>query len=209
MVQPACSPLASASIASVRRVPAACDVPDAELVRRACQGDHWAEEMLYRRHADSMIGLCSRLIRNIADAEDAVQDTFVDAFEQIATLREPALFRHWLTGIAVHKAHRRLRRRKLLRLIGLCDSRQDESLEQQLSADLSPEVKVEIICLDHALSQLGDTLRIPWQLRYVEGCQLDEVSRHCRCSLATVKRRIAQADIRIRKHVALEEVSRG
>ena len=209
MVQPVYNPLAPPLGATVRRVPASSDIADAELVRRACNGDHWAEEMLYRRHVEPLLGICSRLVRNSADAEEIVQDAFVDAFEQMTSLRDPALFRHWLTGIAVHKAHRRLRRRKFLRLIGMYDSAQAETLERSLATDASPEVHAEINCLDQALSQLGDRLRIPWQLRYVEGCRLEEVSRHCRCSLATVKRRIAEADYKIRHQAEFKEVSLG
>lgn len=209
MVKPAHSPLGPPLGATVRRVPAATDVADAELVLRACEGDHWAEEMLYRRYAESLLGVCSRLVRNAADAEEIVQDAFVDAFEQMTSLREPSAFRHWLTGIAVHKAHRRLRRRKFLRLIGFYDTVKIETLEHSLGADVSPEVHAEIGYLDQALTLLGDKLRIPWQLRYVEGCRLEEVARHCRCSLATAKRRIAEADGKIRQKVDFREVKLG
>ncbi len=184
------------------------EVPDSELVERARDGDHWAEEMLYRRHASVLLGLCTRLLRHAPEAEDVVQDAFVDAFDQMRSLREPSMFRRWLTGIAVHKAHRRLRRRKLLRALGFADSAQNESLENCLSKGVSPEVYAEIICLDHALTELPDAQRIAWQLRHVEGYRLEEVAELCDCSLATAKRRLALADARVRKHVQFEEVSR-
>lgn len=194
--------------AVVRSVPRAREVSDAELVQRAKKGDRWAEEMLYRRHAAVLLGLCTRLLRHAIDAEDVVQDAFVDAFDQMTSLREPALFRHWLTGIAVHKAHRRLRRRRLFRTLGLGDARQEEALEACLAQGVSPEVYAEIVCLDHALTQLPDTQRIAWQLRHVEGYRLEQVAELCNCSLATAKRRLAQADSRVRRHVELSEVSR-
>ena len=102
-------------------VPVAREITDAELVGRAQKGDRWAEEMLYRRHAGFVTGLCTRLLRHALDAEDTVQDAFVDVLEQLERLRDPAMFRRWLTGIAVHKAHRRLRRRRLLGWLGLGD----------------------------------------------------------------------------------------
>jgi RNA polymerase sigma-70 factor (ECF subfamily) len=164
--------------------------------------------MLYRRHAAVLLSLCTRLLRHASDAEDVVQDAFVDAFDQMASLREPALFRRWLTGIAVHKAHRRLRKRRLLRALGLGDPRQQETLEDCLSPGVSPEMYAEIVCLDHVLAQLPDAPRIAWQLRHVEGYRLEEVAELCECSLATAKRRLAQADSRIRQHVELPEVTR-
>ena len=169
----------------VRPVSAGRDVTDAELVHRATQGDRWAEEMLYRRHAGYLLGLCTRLLRQVSDAEDVVQDTYVDVFEQLDTLREPNRFRRWLTGIAIHKAHRRLRRRRLLRMLGFIDGETDQTLESCLATNASPEVYSDIVCLDHALRQLSDAIRIAWQLRYIEGYLLEEVAELCNCSLAT------------------------
>src|SRR5687767_14795025 len=125
----AVTPLAHARSAAdgVRSVSGMEQLPDSVLVERSLTGDRWAEEMLYRRHAAALLGLCTRLLRDGADAEDVVQDAFVDALEELATLREPAQFRKWLTGIAVHKVHRRLRRRKLLRALGLWEPRSVES----------------------------------------------------------------------------------
>jgi RNA polymerase sigma-70 factor (ECF subfamily) len=211
MVQPASRPPSGASEpgAATRPVTGGREISDAQLVERARRGDRWAEEMLYRRHASHLLGICTRLLRELMDAEDVVQDAFVDAFDQMSSLREPGMFRRWLTGIAVHKAHRRLRRRKLLRALGLWDAKPELTLETCLAPGASPEVYSEIVCLDHALTQLPDAQRIAWQLRTVEGYRLEEVAELCDCSLATVKRRLSRADACVRKHVQIEEVTRG
>lgn len=181
---------------------------DSVLVNRALAGDGWAEEALYRRHAEALLGACTRLLRDRFDAEDVVQDAFVDAFEELSCLRDTRQFRSWLVGIAVHKVHRRLRRRKLLRVLGLGNNRREESLESCLASGVPAECYAEIICLDYALRGLPDAQRIAWQLRYAEGFRLEEVADLCGCSLATAKRRIAEADARVRRTVALEEAGR-
>jgi len=193
----------------VRPVTTGRDVTDAELVRRACQDDRWAEEMLYRRHAAFVLGVCSRLLRHGSDAEDVVQDAYVDAFDQLSDLHEPQLFRRWLMGIAVHKVHRRLRRRRLLRALGLADSQQEQCLDSCLASGASPEVYADIVCLDHALRKLPDAPRVAWQLRYVEGYRLGEVAELCHCSLATAKRRIADAEKIVHEVVHIQEVEHG
>jgi RNA polymerase sigma-70 factor (ECF subfamily) len=165
--------------------------------------------MLYRRHAAYELGLCTRILRSTSDAEDVVQDAFVDALEQLTSLREPHLFRHWLTGIAVHKAHRRLRRRKLRRVLGFTDLQPEQSLETHLASHVSPEIVADMICLDLALRKLPDAPRIAWQLRYVEGYRLEEIAELCDCSLATVKRRIVTAEKTVRAFVQIEEISHG
>jgi RNA polymerase sigma-70 factor (ECF subfamily) len=181
------------------------EIMDTELVVRAKTGDHWAEEMLYRRHAGFITGLCTRLLRHTLDAEDTVQDAFVDVLEQLGTLREPAMFRRWLTGIAVHKAHRRLRRRRLLRWLGLGDPGQEDAISNTASHSVSPELRSELERLDRVLQTLAPPDRIAWQLRYVEGYQLEEVAELCRCSRSTAQRRINRADTVVRSHVRLEE----
>ena len=199
---------ASGATEPVHSVSGAEKSPDAALVNRAIAGDRWAEEALYRRHAGTLLGACTRLLRDPADAEDVVQDAFIDAFSELGNLREPSQFRSWLMGIAVHKVHRRLRRRKLLRALGLWKSEREQSLDNCLAPGVSAECYAEIICLDLVLRQLPNAQRIAWQLRYAEGFRLEEVATLCSCSLATAKRRIAQADAQVRRSVTLEEAGR-
>ena len=92
---------------------------DAQLVARAIEGDRWGREMLYRRHASYLLAIAARLLGNRNEGEEVVQDTFVTAFEQLSTLREPAALRGWLAQIAVSQVRRRMRRGRLMRVLGL------------------------------------------------------------------------------------------
>jgi RNA polymerase sigma-70 factor (ECF subfamily) len=179
---------------------------DAELVLRARSGDRSAEEAIYRRHVDFIAGLCLRMLRDRDELADVVQDTFVDALQQLPALREPELLRGWITRVAIHKVHRRFRRRRLRMLLGLYRSSHDELVTLRARADSSPEVHAELALLDGQLARLPDAERAAWLLRYVDGRRLEEVAELCQCSLATAKRRIAAADARVRANVALQEV---
>src|SRR5690349_8434483 len=99
-------------------LPSPAEPSDAALVERVLRGDRAAEEAIYRRHVSYVTGLSTRLVRRRADVQDIVQDTFADVFEQLPALREPERLLHWITGIAVHKAHRRFRRLRLAALFG-------------------------------------------------------------------------------------------
>jgi RNA polymerase sigma-70 factor, ECF subfamily len=81
----------------------------------------------------------------------------------------------------------------------------DEPASTIASMALTPEWTTELAKLDDALQHLRDAQRVPWQLRYVEGYRIEEVADLCHCSLATVKRRIAQAAAHIRKYVKYAE----
>ena len=182
---------------------------DAELVNQAIEGLVWARSELFRRHARALVGLMTRLLGSTSDAEDAVQDTFVVAFRDLHQLRDPAAVAGWLRQIAVHQAHRRFRRRKMLAAVGLDSSVSDATLAQLVDPAASQEVRVELSLVDRVLGRLPTKDRMAWMLRYVEGYELTDVARLCECSLATAKRRIAAAQARLGEHAGVEEDGDG
>jgi RNA polymerase sigma-70 factor (ECF subfamily) len=180
-------------------------VADAELVARVRGGDRWAEETLFRRHFGAVGATVERLLGSAHEAEDVVQDTFASAIAELGSLREPGAFRAWLVQIAVRKVHRRFRRRRVLRALGLDGGEPEGGLAELAGAEASPEQRAELALLDRVLQRIGSADRIAWTLRYVEGMQLHDVATGCGCSLATAKRRIAAADRVIRAHVGIDE----
>ena len=178
---------------------------DEELVRRALTGDRWGREMLYRRHAGSLLALTVRLLANRGEAEEIVQDTFVTAFEQLGTLREPGAVRAWLGQIAVNLVRRRFRRARLTRFLGLDRGADDATLEALADPGVSSDQRAELALVDRLLRRMKPALRLAWMLRRVEGLELGEVALLCGCSLATAKRRIAEAEAIVDRHVAESE----
>jgi RNA polymerase sigma-70 factor (ECF subfamily) len=166
---------------------------DEELVERLARGDQWAKEALYRRYVKVVWSTALHMVGNRADAQDVVQDTFVEALRDLAALRQHAALRPWLLRISVHQAHRRFRRRKLFRRLGLDRSIDDASLEESLHPGATAEQHLELRAVDRALQSASVGERFAWILRYVEGHSLEEVAAACGCSLATAKRRLAGA----------------
>lgn len=174
---------------------------DATLVAAALARDGAAEEALYRRHAPGVLNLATRLLRSNADASDVLQDAFVAAFDDLGSLREAGAFRGWVQRITVRLIHRRFRRRRMLALLGLDRGSYEMSLESFADESASAEARVELRWLDAALARLDERDRVAWMLRHVEGLALDEVAAACDCSLATVKRRVAAAEVVVRRHL--------
>jgi RNA polymerase sigma-70 factor, ECF subfamily len=174
---------------------------DAQLVKRAIEGDRWGREMLYRRHAAYLLAIAARLLGNRGEGEEVVQDTFVTAFEQLRSLREPAALRGWLAQIAVSLVRRRIRRARLMRVLGLDRGADDATLGTLAAPGTKADQRAELALIDRALTTVSANVRIAWMLRMVEGLELAEVASACGCSLATVKRRIAAADEAVRAHV--------
>lgn len=197
---------AKAADAEVRTLPGQLD--DATLVRRALEGDRWAEEALYRRHVRRVSDTASRILGRSHEAEDVTQETFLNALTKLSTLRDPELFVRWLMRIAMNKIRGKLRKRKVLRALGLDRTVDDATLERLAAPSTSPEVRAELAGIDAALRDVSPSHRLAWMLHVVEGWSLPEVADACGCSLATSKRWIRSARERIDIHLEEPELLR-
>src|ERR1022692_1950297 len=86
------------------------DISDGDLVRLARDGDPAAFRLLVERHQPMARARASRLCSDPHDAEDIVQESFLQAFVALDRLRDPDRFAGWLGGIVlnVHRTQRRL-----------------------------------------------------------------------------------------------------
>jgi RNA polymerase sigma-70 factor (ECF subfamily) len=169
---------------------------DGALVERALTGEEWAKRELFQRHAPAVLGLLTRLLASTADAEDAAQDTFVEAFRDLLELRERDDFGRWVKRIAVHQAHRRFRRRKWMTLFGN-GPELDATFEAIVDERVSPERHAELLLIDKTLRGLPTVERAAWLLRHVEEFELTEVAQALGISLATVKRKLSSVEAQL------------
>ncbi len=172
-------------------------VTDAELVRRAREGDEWAEATIYRRYATQIANLAARLLGDRADAMDVLQDVFMEALSELDTLRETSALRAWLVRRTVNKVHKRFRRRKVRRLLGLERGGEALGLDAVASPACSPEDRAELSRISAVLASLPVRQRTAWVLHRVEGETLPAVAEACGTSLATAKRDVAAAQAAI------------
>ncbi len=176
------------------RSPESALVDDMELVVRSSEGAHWARSELFKRYAPSILSMLTHLLASTVDAEDATQDTFVEALRGLPKLRDPSLFGAWLRQIAVRQANRRFRKRKLLALLGLQGQSLDATLDQLADQSQNTEERAELANIQRILDGLPAAVRTAWALRRVEGFALSEIAVALGISLATVKRKLVLAD---------------
>jgi RNA polymerase sigma-70 factor (ECF subfamily) len=173
---------------------------DSQLVSLVASGETRAFEALYRRHAPFALNLAVRLQGNATDVEDLVHDAFVRAHERLADLREPAAFRAWLGSIIIRLVRTRMRRRKLLRALGLVHHGEPVDLDAIASSEAGPEARALLAQVYALLCTMPADDRIAWTLRYVERHRLEAVAELAACSLATAKRRIQRAQGFLSEH---------
>lgn len=166
---------------------------DANLAERMLAGESWAFEAFYRKHVERCYRLALRLVAHREDAEDIVQDAFSEAFRDLGQLKDAGALGGWLRRIVVNRAHRRFRRRNLLRRLGIGPS-ETIPLDELGGPQISQESLTELHIVSEALKKASAKSRTCWILRHVEGHTLSEVAELAGISLATVKRKLTEAN---------------
>lgn len=148
-------------------------------------------DRLFAEHSRFVAAVVLRVLGRDHEVDDVVQEVFLDALVGVPKVRTPAAIRGWLKTVAVRKAYRHLRKRRVRAFFGLDHPGCYEHLP---ATGCGPEERALLSRVYHMLDQISVSERLAWTLRYVEGEQVEAVAALCGCSLATVKRRIAAAN---------------
>ncbi len=159
-------------------------------------GDRQAFRRFYHRHSRYVAGTVYRLMGNDADLDDIVQDTFLDGHRHLDQLQRPERVRSWLCSIAVRHVQHRLKKRGRIHQV-----HRQAALEQLCERAGEGDDRELATALYRALDELSPENRTPWVLHHVLQHTLPEVAEICGVSLATVKRRIARAQQRLRRRL--------
>lgn len=171
------------------------ETPDAALVMRARDGDEVALQQLFERHYPPAVSLAFRLMP-ADDPEDIAQEAMLEALKGLGQLETPEAFGGWLRRIVVSRVTRRLKRKRLLRRLGM-GTVELVDVELVVSRAAPPDLALELKQLYSRLDLLPSDERVALVLRRVEGLALDEVAQSLGVSLSTAKRRVASAEARL------------
>lgn len=145
---------------------------------------------LFARYGRYVARLAARLLGSgDAEVDDVVQDVFWLASRRLSNIADMVQARGWLATVTTRLVGRRLRRRRFRRLFH-AGARNNDDVP---APGATPEQRALLGRLYEVLDTLPTEQRLAWSLRYLEGEPLDIVAAACRCSLATVKRRIGAA----------------
>ncbi|HEX3872241.1 MAG TPA: sigma-70 family RNA polymerase sigma factor [Pirellulales bacterium] len=179
-----------------------------QLVRAAQAGCSEAFGELSQRFERLVYGLALRRLGNHAEAQEIVQEVFLQALRKIGQLREPAAIAGWLRSIASRRIHNRLTRRGPVASAepGVLEAaaleakgdRGESPLEQALARERQSQVR-------EGLDRLGSLDRRTLVAFYVEGQSLIEMSTAFESPVGTIKRRLHVARKRLARE--LEELA--
>ncbi len=149
---------------------------------------------LFGRYAPYVAAIALRILGRRTEVDDLVQDVFVEATKGLDLLREPEAIRAWLASVTVRLCTRRLRLHKFRRWAAL---EQEPNYQDLEAPGASPEQRLLLVQVYEALEGVPINARVAWVLRVVDGEPLEAIALRCRCSLSTVKRRVAVAQLRV------------
>lgn len=168
---------------------------DSELVRRARQGDVDSFAVLVRRYHPGCMRFAVRMLRERADAEEAVQDAFASAYRALGRYQERDRFGTWLMQILVNRCRSLLRgRRRGPELVPYDPAAPPEpAAEPPASPDESWSAEVQ-----DALMRLRPALREAVLLHYVDGYPCEEIARLTGAGVSAVKMRVKRGREQLR-----------
>lgn len=152
-----------------------------ELVEKSKLGDRNSQYKLYELYVDAMYNIGLRIVRIKEDAEDVVQDSFVDAFKNLSSFRYESTFGSWLKRIVVNKSinHLKLKKIAVLPIENEMYRIKEESNEEAPPAD--------IIKISKGIRLLPPGYQQIINLYLIEGYDHVEISEILKISVSTSK----------------------
>ena len=172
---------------------------DPGVVRQLMKGNRKAQEVVYSAYADAVYTLARRILRNPDDAEEVVQDTFVDVFRAAHKLKTPEAFGAWLRTTAVNHC--------LMRLRSPWHKRRDRLPEREVaptgeSGATAHDATDRAVDIDLALARLPAQARMVVWMHCVEGYNHEEIGQAFGRTASFSKSQLARAFRALNDHRA-------
>lgn len=154
-----------------------------ELVERSKQGDGTAQHELYRLYVDAMFNIGMRMLYSREDAEDVIQDSFIDAFRNLGGFRYDSTFGSWLKRIVINKCINHIKKKKI-------DTTPLDNHDYRLHVaeeEVQSDDQYEIEKVKAGITKLTDGYRQIITLYLIEGYDHREISSILNISEGTSK----------------------
>lgn len=169
------------------------DLDEHALVIECKRGDYAAFEALYQLYVKRALRTAFLLTQSLPAAEDAVQETFVQVWRRVSTLRDPGLFRPWFYRILLHATHRQGKKERKVVFLQFDPEEHDHADRTEAVPEEQIELHEDHHALRGAIASLTETLRIPLALRYYSGLPDSEIAAALGIPVGTVKSRLYNA----------------
>ena len=144
-----------------------------EIIDRCLRGDAQAYKELYQRYSKAMFNTCLRLLNNVTEAEDVLQDSFIEAFKNLQNFEYRTSFGGWLKQICVNRSINQLKKRKLdlvdIEKNGQYDQAEETTIDER-------EILLKVEAVKRSIMALPDGYRTVLSLYLLEGYDHEEIA---------------------------------
>ncbi len=185
---------------AIDRVAVTAEPTDEDIVRRVLAGDIASFELILRRYNQRLYRVARSIVGNDSEAEDVVQEAYLNAYRHLGDFAGRSSFATWLTRIAVHEASARRRSRQRMRNIEIDEA---ESLTMRPTRQADDELSTRELgdVLRLVIDELPPEFRVVFTMRLVEGLSTEEAAECLGLSQENVKIRLHRARSRLRKSI--------
>lgn len=184
---------------------------DNDLAERAATGDHVAFGHIMRRCNQRLFRVARGVLNNDQDAEDAVQDAYINAYKHLKQFRHDANLKTWLTRIVLNEAYGRLRKERSAPTLNSLDAEEVSLTEitniipfpghtasgiDPIKSAANEEIRR---LLEVAVAELPEKFRTVFVLREIETCSIEETAALLDIPQDTVKTRLHRAKLQLRE----------
>lgn len=170
-----------------------------EIIDQCREGSQKAQFQLYKLYYRPMFSICMRLINNASEAEDVMQEAFLNAFTKIDTYKGEVSFGAWLKRIVINRSLDYLKKRKV----------KFEEINEKTNQlpDYQMEVKeVNMNVIKDAIQKLPDGYRVVLSLFLIEGYDHEEISEILGISNSNSRTQYLRAKNKLRELLKDREV---
>jgi len=181
---------------------------DLELVHASKNGDVAAFEQLVKRYDRKLLRIAQSVTHNAEDSQDAFQEAFLKAFQNLGQFREESQFSTWLIRITLNQSLMKLRKQRAVREVSIDEDFQaDGDILPMEAIDWAPnpeqlywasELRDILI---KSLEELSPILRTVFVLRDIEGLSTDQTAEVLNLSHTAVKARLWRGRLQLRERL--------
>jgi RNA polymerase sigma-70 factor, ECF subfamily len=180
---------------------------DAEVVERVRNGETSLFEVLMRRHNQRVYRAARAIVKDEAEAEDVMQQAYINAFVHLKQFESRSQFSTWLTRITIYEALARRRKQRPEEPLSIYDDEGHETGDESMSSsEVSPERQAYAgelgRLIEDAVDALPDAYRTVFMLRDVEGLSTSETAEGLGVGEEAVKTRLHRARAMMRRSLS-------
>jgi RNA polymerase sigma-70 factor, ECF subfamily len=181
---------------------------ETRLIEQVIAGEHQLFHQLIQPYERRLYLTAFSVLRNEADAEDAVQEAVFKAYINLRQFRSDARFSTWLTSITLNEARSRLRKAKGVQIESLDLPPEEQTISpavlvdwREVPSEALDRMEVRQMLVD-AVAELPEIYRVVFAARDLEGLDVMETAQALSITVASVKVRLHRARMMLQKRLA-------